>query len=111
MPHLVVMQGDGIGPEITAATLHVLRAADQRFGLGLTSEDVTIGFASLRQNGTTISDAAVPDHSPGDSLGGDDGHGGGQDTGTGGGQDTGTGGGQDTGTGGGQDTGTGGGGG
>ena len=59
MPHLVVMQGDGIGPEITAATLHVLRAADQRFGLGLTFEDVTIGFASLRQNGTTISDAAV----------------------------------------------------
>jgi hypothetical protein len=58
---------------------------------------------------TVISDAAVPSHSPDDSLGGgQDGGGGGQDTGTGGGQDTGTGGGQDTG-GGGQDTGGGGG--
>ncbi len=32
---LVVMEGDGIGPEITAATLAVLRAADRAFGLGL----------------------------------------------------------------------------
>ena len=32
---LVVMQGDGIGPEITAATLHVLRAVDGLLSLGL----------------------------------------------------------------------------
>ena len=31
------MEGDGIGPEITAATLGVLRAADKAFGLGLAS--------------------------------------------------------------------------
>ena len=31
------MEGDGIGPEITAATLAVLRAADRRFGSGLHS--------------------------------------------------------------------------
>jgi 3-isopropylmalate dehydrogenase len=59
MPHLVVMKGDGIGPEITAAVVRVLQAADRRFGLGLTFEDVTIGFASLRQNGTTLTEAAV----------------------------------------------------
>ncbi len=27
--HLVVMPGDGIGPEIVAATLHVLREVDR----------------------------------------------------------------------------------
>ena len=26
---ILVLPGDGIGPEITAATLHVLRAADE----------------------------------------------------------------------------------
>ncbi len=35
MVSLLVMEGDGIGPEISAATLDVLRAADRRFGLGL----------------------------------------------------------------------------
>ena len=34
--HLVVMPGDGIGPEIMAATLHVLREVDRLVSLGLT---------------------------------------------------------------------------
>src|SRR5882672_4244260 len=57
--NLVVMEGDGIGPEITAATLAVVRATDRRFGLGLVYTPVTIGLASLRDNGTTLPDAAV----------------------------------------------------
>ena len=32
---ILVLEGDGIGPEITAATLAVLRAADAKFALGL----------------------------------------------------------------------------
>jgi isocitrate/isopropylmalate dehydrogenase len=56
--HLVVMEGDGIGPEITAATLDVLRAADRMFGLGLTFTPVTIGHAALRAQGSTLPDAA-----------------------------------------------------
>jgi 3-isopropylmalate dehydrogenase len=59
MAHLVVMPGDGIGPEITAATLAVLRETDRQMRLGLTFEEVSIGFASLRQNGTTLTDAAL----------------------------------------------------
>ncbi|HEY4745955.1 MAG TPA: isocitrate/isopropylmalate family dehydrogenase, partial [Steroidobacteraceae bacterium] len=55
---LVVMPGDGIGPEITAATLHVLAAADRAFGLNLVFEEVPVGFAALRQHGTTLPDAA-----------------------------------------------------
>jgi 3-isopropylmalate dehydrogenase len=56
--HLVVMPGDGIGPEITAATLDVLRAADRRLSLGLSFEEVPIGFAALNAQGTTLPDAA-----------------------------------------------------
>ena len=58
MTHLVVMEGDGIGPEITAATLGVLKVADRAFGLGLRFTPVTIGQASLRANGTTLTEAA-----------------------------------------------------
>ena len=43
---LVVMPGDGIGPEITAATLHVLGAADRAFDLNLAFEEVLVGFAA-----------------------------------------------------------------
>ncbi|MCB1384753.1 MAG: isocitrate/isopropylmalate dehydrogenase family protein [Nitratireductor sp.] len=57
--HIVVMPGDGIGDEITAATLGVLRAADRRFGLGLSFERQAIGFAALEQTGTTFPDAVL----------------------------------------------------
>jgi isocitrate/isopropylmalate dehydrogenase len=56
--HLVVMQGDGLGPEITAATLHVLREADRLLELGLDFEDVPIGVAGLKAHGTTLPDAS-----------------------------------------------------
>ncbi len=53
------MEGDGIGPEICAATLNVLRAADRRFELKLDFTTATIGFAALRAQGTTCPDAAI----------------------------------------------------
>src|SRR5215468_11524493 len=56
---LVVMEGDGIGPEITAATMAVLRAADDIFKLGLSFTPVAIGLAALRAQGTTLPQAAV----------------------------------------------------
>lgn len=52
--HLVVLAGDGIGPEITAATLAVLRVASERFGLGLRIEEAAVGHAGLRAHGHTI---------------------------------------------------------
>ncbi len=48
------MPGDGIGPEIAAATLDVLRAADARHGLSLVLETHAIGFETLRSHGTTL---------------------------------------------------------
>jgi 3-isopropylmalate dehydrogenase len=53
------MEGDGIGPEICAATIGVLRAVDQTFGLGFTLSSTPIGFTALRAQGTTFPDAAI----------------------------------------------------
>src|SRR5512142_1157008 len=51
---LIVLPGDGIGPEITAATLLVLRAATERFQLALELEEHAVGYASLTQFGATV---------------------------------------------------------
>ncbi len=51
---LLVLPGDGIGPEITGATMAVLNAADARFGLQLSVDHDDVGFASLAKHGTTI---------------------------------------------------------
>ena len=56
---IVVMEGDGIGPEITAATLEVLDAANAALGLDLIFEHAEIGLASLSKNSTTLTDAVV----------------------------------------------------
>src|SRR5215468_3384947 len=56
---LLVLPGDGIGPEIVGATLDVLREADRIFGLDLTFETAAIGFDSLKTAGTTITDEVV----------------------------------------------------
>ncbi len=56
---LVVMKGDGIGPEIMAATMQVLQEADRLLHLNLAYEEVAIGWESLHAQGTTLSDAAI----------------------------------------------------
>jgi len=56
--HLVVMPGDGIGPEITAASLQVLREVDRLLALNLTFEEATIGLAALKAHGTTFPEAS-----------------------------------------------------
>jgi isocitrate/isopropylmalate dehydrogenase len=53
---LLVLPGDGIGPEITEATLDVLRGVDERLQLGLEFERHDIGLASLATVGTTLPD-------------------------------------------------------
>lgn len=51
---LLVLEGDGIGPEITAATVAVIEAAGQRYGLPLRLTHAEIGFAALARQGSTI---------------------------------------------------------
>jgi isocitrate/isopropylmalate dehydrogenase len=54
---LLVLPGDGIGPEITDATLAVVDATDKRFGLGIHYDHDLIGFPALEKYRTTF-----PDH-------------------------------------------------
>ncbi len=51
---MVVLPGDGIGPEITEATVGVLEAAAQAFQLRLELEHEVIGLESHRRHGTTV---------------------------------------------------------
>jgi len=53
------MPGDGIGEEITEATLAVLAAAQRRFGLGLAFEVQEIGFKALQDQGATLPEGAL----------------------------------------------------
>jgi isocitrate/isopropylmalate dehydrogenase len=51
---ILVLPGDGIGPEITAATLTVLDRANALFKLGLEWHLEEIGFRTLKKEGTTL---------------------------------------------------------
>lgn len=51
---VLVLPGDGIGPEISAATLTVLDRANERFKLGLRWLHDEIGFTTLHKEGTTM---------------------------------------------------------
>src|SRR6202166_4051074 len=54
MMRIVVLPGDGIGPEIAAATSNVLRAASERFQLNVAIEEHPVGHQSLQQFGATV---------------------------------------------------------
>ena len=57
--HILVLPGDGIGPELTDATLAVLGAANDFLDLGLTFERMDVGFASLAAVGSTCPDSVM----------------------------------------------------
>jgi len=50
---ILVLPGDGIGPEIIGATIEVLTAADRRFGLNIELERDEVGFTALAATGST----------------------------------------------------------
>ncbi|MBM2825464.1 MAG: 3-isopropylmalate dehydrogenase [Dehalococcoidales bacterium] len=56
---ILVLPCDGIGPEITEATMSVLEAADNVFGLRLTCDYDDVGFVSLKKYGTTLRDEVL----------------------------------------------------
>ncbi len=54
---LLVLPGDGIGPEISAATVDVVQAAGRLAGFQPQFSYAEIGFPSLHKHGTTFTDA------------------------------------------------------
>ena len=57
--NLLILPGDGIGPEITKAARRVADAAAETDGLRLTWDTRDIGFAALTSEGTTIPDEVI----------------------------------------------------
>jgi isocitrate/isopropylmalate dehydrogenase len=57
--NILVLEGDGIGPEITAATLAVLAAAERAFGLKFAFESAAVGWAAHKRDGTTFPAAVL----------------------------------------------------
>ncbi len=56
MTRFLVLEGDGIGPEIVGAAMTALTALDERFGLNLEFESAEVGLAGLARNGITVTD-------------------------------------------------------
>ncbi|MEL6374530.1 MAG: isocitrate/isopropylmalate dehydrogenase family protein [Pseudomonadota bacterium] len=50
----LILPGDGIGPEIVAGAVKVLKAAATRYALDLELEYDIVGFASLERHGTSL---------------------------------------------------------
>jgi 3-isopropylmalate dehydrogenase len=51
---ILVLPGDGIGPEIVDAAMTVLHAVDAKHRLGLSFDYDDVGFVSLEKHGTTL---------------------------------------------------------
>ena len=51
---LVVLPGDGIGPEISAATYDILELLNKRMGLEISFETHEIGLARLKKDRSTF---------------------------------------------------------
>lgn len=56
---ILVLPGDGIGPEIMAATMNVLQAANETYPMDLSFDYDDVGFASLQKYGTTLRDSLI----------------------------------------------------
>lgn len=59
MARLLVLPGDGIGPEVTEQARRVLEAVAPRYGLDLDFEEDLIGGASIDARGTPLADEAL----------------------------------------------------
>ena len=59
MTRLLILPGDGIGPEIVRAAEEVVEAANTRFDLGLELRHAQIGFAALETHATTMPESVL----------------------------------------------------
>jgi 3-isopropylmalate dehydrogenase len=57
--HIVVLAGDGIGPEIVGEAVKVLAAVNEKFGLGMTWENQLLGGAAIDAHGVPLPDVTL----------------------------------------------------
>jgi 3-isopropylmalate dehydrogenase len=65
---IVVLPGDGIGPETMTATVAVLQAASEKFNLQLELQHDIAGHDSLKQHGATVTQALLEKVKKADGL-------------------------------------------
>jgi 3-isopropylmalate dehydrogenase len=68
MPHVVLLSGDGIGPEIVAQTERVLDHVNATMNLGLTTEHCLIGGAAIDAAGAPLPDQTLTAASQADAV-------------------------------------------
>src|SRR5436190_19982142 len=56
---IVVLPGDGIGPEVTAEAVKVLRAVGERYGHSLALDEHLVGGASIDTQGVPVSEETM----------------------------------------------------
>jgi len=56
---ILILPGDGIGPEVVAEAVKVLRAADRRFGLGVELSEGLLGGAAIDAHGKPLPDETL----------------------------------------------------
>ena len=56
---ILALPGDGIGPEIVASSIDVLKAAALAYRLDVSIDTEDIGFVSLEKHGTTLRDEVM----------------------------------------------------
>src|SRR5918912_1549102 len=57
--HVVLLPGDGIGPEVVDAARTVMDVASKRFGIELSYEERKIGGAAIREEGEPVSEETL----------------------------------------------------
>src|SRR3712207_3412882 len=66
--HILLLPGDGIGPEVVEAAQTVMDVAAEHFGVELTYEERKIGGAALRDEGEPISEETLERARASDAL-------------------------------------------
>ncbi|MEN7342292.1 MAG: isocitrate/isopropylmalate family dehydrogenase, partial [Pseudomonadota bacterium] len=57
--HVVVLPGDGIGPEVSAAAIAVIHAVNQQFGRDIRVDSDRIGGDAIDHEGTPLSEETL----------------------------------------------------
>ncbi|OYX04798.1 MAG: 3-isopropylmalate dehydrogenase [Thiotrichales bacterium 32-46-8] len=68
MAHVLVLPGDGIGPEIVAEAVKVLQVLSKDHGLSLTTSEGLVGGASIDVHGTPLTDDTLAQAQAADAV-------------------------------------------
>jgi len=68
MAKIAVLPGDGVGPEVTAEAVKVLRAVDDHFGIGLEFESFAIGGDAFDRFGAPVRDEDIEQCGQSDAI-------------------------------------------